>query len=87
MSLQIAKTPILKPRKRLSLGAAPSASAGEECNLKDVISASMTVQTEGFACMSDCMDAVVQRGSEPRMQAMSVLKRLNDNFGDDAAEL
>ena len=74
-----------KPRERLSLGTAPSAPMGENCRLEDVIAASVTAQTESFDSMVASMGHVIEKGSEPLEEAVSVLTGLRDRFGDDAA--
>ena len=74
-----------KPRKRLSLGAAPGAPAGETCRLKEVISACEAAQTEAFGLVIGSVGADIAQGSAPLEQAVAVLATLHDRFGDDAA--
>jgi type IV secretion system protein VirD4 len=74
-----------KPRERLSLGTAPSAPQGENCDLRNVIAASLAEQTRSFDSMVASIDSTMRKSSEPLEEAFSVLARLQNRFGDDAA--
>ncbi|WP_375458492.1 type IV secretory system conjugative DNA transfer family protein [uncultured Enterovirga sp.] len=81
--LLVAKAPVATPlpRKALTLGAAPTAPRGENCNIRDVLTATEGVQGSGFADMVATVGD--PNGNEKLASAVAVLSRLNEAFGDD----
>lgn len=66
--------------KSLSLGEAPTAPAGESCDLREILAAATDGQDEQF----NSMMKVIRAESAPKMQAaVDALRSLNESFGDD----
>jgi type IV secretion system protein VirD4 len=69
------------PRKPLSLGEAPVASAGESCAIGDVLAAAERAQHDDFGAMA--ATAGTAAGSERLWDAIATLSQLQGRFGDD----
>ena len=71
----------LPARKSLSLGAEPAAPRGENCNIRDVLTASQDAQGTDFAAM---VGTARDPGAKEKLEsAVALLSRLNNAFGDD----
>jgi type IV secretion system protein VirD4 len=69
-------------RRSLSLGAAPRAPAGENCDLRDVLASAAMGQDESFAAMINVLDTAHTHDSKVQ-QAIKSLGSLHASFGDD----
>ena len=69
-------------RKALTLGAEPTTPRGENCNIRDVLTASQDAQQAEFGAL---VGASRESGAydEALTSAIMVLSRLNEDFGDD----
>jgi len=69
------------PAKSLSLGAAPAAPPGENCDVREILAAATDGQDDEF----DSMMKVLRAESTPKIRAAAeALRSLNQSFGDDA---
>ncbi len=71
---------LVKPRRALSLGAEPALLSGESCNVRDVVGACESAQTDDFETM-DCTTSGL-RDSGVR-HAAEALRDLQEAFGED----
>ena len=79
--VQKAKGPIqAKPRKALTLGAEPPVPSEDSCNVRDVLEASASAQTDVFETMADVTSGL--RGNDVRLAA-NALRELQQAFGDN----
>ncbi len=69
-------------RKELSLGMAPPAPAGENCNVRDMLTSVAAGQDESFAAMMNVIDTSSTTDRKVR-QAAETLASLHQSFGDD----
>ncbi|WP_131196794.1 type IV secretory system conjugative DNA transfer family protein [Lichenihabitans psoromatis] len=70
----------VKPRRALSLGVEPAVLSGESCNVRDVVGACESAQTDDFKTM-DCTTSGL-RDSGVRLAA-EALRNLQEAFGED----
>ncbi|MBC9978216.1 type IV secretory system conjugative DNA transfer family protein [Bradyrhizobium campsiandrae] len=68
-------------RPALSLGAAPTAPAGENCDLRDILASAGNNQDEDFVTMTSVL-GVVQASSSVICEAAEVLAILHQSFGN-----
>ena len=69
-----------QPRKTLSLGAAPAAPPGENCDVRDILASAVTGQDESFAVMMSVLRAAPDTKVH---QAIETLTSLHRSFGGD----
>ncbi len=69
-------------RKSLSLGTAPPAPAGENCDVRDILASVASGQDEDFATMINVLDTAPATGGKAR-QAVEALTFLHQAFGDN----
>ncbi|MBR1040683.1 type IV secretory system conjugative DNA transfer family protein [Bradyrhizobium viridifuturi] len=69
-----------QPRKTLSLGAAPAAPPGENCDVRDILASAVTGQDESFAVMMSVLRAAPDTKVH---QAIETLASLHRSFGGD----
>lgn len=81
LAIAKAATPKEPVRRALTLGTAPAPPRGENCNIRNVLTASEGEQETEFATL---LSAVADpNGSETLKSVAVVLSRLNKAFGDD----
>jgi len=74
--------PLQAPRKNLSLGEAPEAPDGENCDLRDILASAARSQDEEFDAMKRILDQAAGRSGSART-AIDELASLHASFGED----
>jgi type IV secretion system protein VirD4 len=72
-----------RARRKLSLGETPVRSAGESCDLRDVLAASEAIQKDGLNAMMTALASANGEGGEKLGEAQELLATLHDRFGDN----
>ena len=74
------------PRKKLALAIASLGTAGENCDLREVLDVAEAIQKEDFDHMNDALPFLPGKAPKELDQAQQLLTALQNKFGDDGNE-